>query len=247
MNHHNILDDERTSDHFEVYDQFHNQKDAKPLIELLKSNKIPYEVEVPKQLMDTVLGGEAHTPKVFVKIYPHDFQRVNHLVETDMLRLIREEKINLKNHFLSEYSDEELMDVLSKPDEWNFDTTIIARHLLQSRGVEITEQQIKGLQEKRLREIRKPRKGNKGWLVALLLLSTFGCFLFLWWFVGYLANLAICLGMSYYYWMDVTTDPNGGKFYTFDPQTRNWGKAFFMLTVVSNLIFLAIFFGKFWS
>lgn len=246
MNQNNILDDERTNTPFEVYDQFHNQKDAKGLIELLKSNNIPYEVEMPKQLMDTVLGGEAQMPRVFVKVYPNDFQRVNHLVESDMLRLIQEGKINLQKHFLNEYTDEELLDVLSKPDEWNFDTTVIAKQLLQLRGVEITDAQIKVLRETRLSEIRKPRKGNIAWLVALLLLSLFGYLFLLWWFVGYLANLAICFGMSYYFWMDVTTDPNGGKFYTFDRRTRNWGKALFILTLVSNLIFLAIFFGKFW-
>lgn len=245
MNTSNILDNEFTNTQFAVYDQFHSQKDAKSLIALLKSNNIPHEVEVPRQLVDTVLGGEAHAPKVFVKVYPHDFQRVNHLVESDMLRLIHDGKIDLKKHFLYDYTDDELIDVLSKPDEWNFDTTIIAKHLLQSRGIELDAQKIKGLQEKRLNEIRKPRQGNKGWLVALSMLSVFGCLFLLWWFVGYLANLAICFGMSYYFWMDVTTDPNGGKFYTFDRQTRNWGKALFMLTIVSNVIFLVAFFWKF--
>lgn len=242
MNTSNILDEELANTRFEVYDQFHNQKDAKPLLTLLKSNNIPYEVETPKQLIDTVLGGEAPMPKVFVKIALQNFQRLNKLVEEETLRLIQDGKISLKKHFLNEYSNDELLEVLSKPDEWNFDTTVIAKHLLLSRGIELNDRQIKELREKRLGEIRKPRKGSRAWIIALLLLGVFGCTLLLWWYVGYLANLTICLGMSYYYWMDVTTDPNGGRFYTFDLQTRNWGKAIFILAIISNLTFLAAFF-----
>ena len=45
----------------------------------------------------------------------------------------------------------------------------------------------------------------------------------------------ICIGMAFYYWKDVTIDPNGGKFYTFDLKTRNRGKAILILAVIVRL------------
>ncbi|MBC7775064.1 MAG: hypothetical protein H7246_06455 [Phycisphaerae bacterium] len=236
-----ILDDGFANPTLEVYDKFHNPADAKPLISLLKSNGILHEVEVPKQLTDTLIVGEAiaFAPKVFVKLRPHDFQRVNKLVEEDMLRLIEEGKIDLKQHFLYEFTNAELWDVIGKPDEWNYDTMVIAKYLLESRGVEVSTAQLDFMKEDRLLKIRKPKKGNEIWMVVLLFLNLF----------GFAPNLAswllmsiICFGMAYYYWKDVTIDPNGKKFYTFDSKTRNRGKAIFILAVAVRLVALVWYF-----
>ncbi len=237
-----ILDNGFANPTLEVYDKFHTAADAKPLISLLKSNDILHEVEVPKQLTDTLIVGEAiaFVPKVFVKLRPQDFQHVNRLVEEDMLRLIQEGKIDLKQHFLFEFSNAELWDVIGKPDEWNFDTMVIAKYLLESRGVEVSTAQLDFMKEDRLLKIRKPKKGNEVWMIVLVLLS----------FLVYVPNLSgwllttlICFGMAYYYWQDVTIDPNGEKFYTFDTKTRNWGKAVLILAVVVRLAAFVWFFG----
>lgn len=228
----------------EVYDQFHTAADAKHLISVLKSNGIFHEVEVPKQIMDSLMGGDAHSPKVFVKLPLQDFELVNQLVEADMLRLIQEGKVNLKKHFLQEYSNEELLEVLRKSDEWSIDTTVIARHFLQVRGIELNQEQIKALREERIQEIRKPKKGSTGWMIVLFLLGGFGFLFFLWWYVAYLTVLVICFGMGYYFWKDVTTDPKGGRFYTFDLPTRSQGRTILILTAVTNLAFLIWFFGR---
>jgi hypothetical protein len=146
-----------------------------------------------------------------------------------MVQLIQEGKIDLKQHFLYEYTNAELWDVMSKPDEWNFDAVVIAKYLLESRGVEVSTAQLDFMKEDRLLKIRNPKKGNDAWMIVLLLLS----------FLVYVPNLAgwllttlICFGMAYYFWKDVTIDPNGEKFYTFDSKTRIKGKAILILAVI---------------
>ena len=49
--------------------------------------------------------------------------------------------------------------------------------------------------------------------------------------------------MAYYYWQDVTIDPNGNKFYTFDLKTRNRGKVILILTILVRIAALVWFFG----
>lgn len=231
-----ILDDEFKASQFEVYDRFHNLADSKYLISLLQSNHIRFELEKPKQLVDAVIGGDAPIPKVFVKISSRDFQRVNKLIEEDTLRLIQENKLNLKGHFLHDFTDAELLDVLRKPDEWNFDTTVIARHLLQSRGVEFSEQQIDEMKATRIAEVRKPRQGSRAWIIALFILGLAGGFFF------HFLSLIIAFPMAYYYWTDVSIDSNGNKFYTFDKQTRDLGKVIFYLTAAAVVARLTLLF-----
>jgi len=237
-----MLDDNFAHTTFEVYEKFHSDADAKPLIALLKSNRILHEVEVPKQLVDTIIVGEAmaFAPKVFVKLRPQDFQRVNQLMEEDMLRLIQEGKIDLKQHFLYEFTNTELWDVIGKPDEWNFDTMVIAKYLLESRGVEVSAAQLNFMKEDRLLKIRKPRKGNDVWMIVLVFLSlqVFSSNI-----IGWIMPTMICVGMAYYYWKDVTIDPNGNKFYTFDLKTRNRGEAILIFAILVRMAALVWFFG----
>jgi hypothetical protein len=231
-----ILDDELKSSKFEVYDKFPAQEDARYLVSLLKKHNILFEVEKPKQLVDTAIGGDAPIPKVFVKIFPQDFKRVNKLIEDDTLRLIEEGKMDIKGHFLHDFTDEELLDVLRKPDEWNFDTTAIARYLLKSRGVEFSEQQMNEIKAKRIAEVRRPKPGNRIWIVALFILGLAGGF---YWHV---LSLIIAFPMAYYYWTDTSLDPNGQRFYTFDKQTRQFGKIIFYLTTLALLARVAMIF-----
>lgn len=142
----------------EVYDQFYTTADAEHLISLLQSNNILHEVEVPKQIMDTVMGGDGHGPKVFVKLPLADFELVNQLREDSILLNIQEGKVVIKYHYLHDNTNEELLEVLRKPDVWSFGTRVIARHLLGLRGVAVAldPQQIKAFQEERIQEIRKP-------------------------------------------------------------------------------------------
>lgn len=221
----------------ETYQEFHSSEDAKPLITILKSNKIVHEVEVPKQIMDNVMGGDPLAPTVFIKLRLEDFKRVNQLVEDDIRKLIQEGKVDLQAHFLFEASEEELMDVLRKPDEWSIDTVVIAQQLLQLRGVELSPQQIEALKEKRQEAVKKPKKGSDEWIFALFLLGSGGWVLLSFSLIGYLTTFATCLGMGYYFWKDITTGPNGERYLTFDQATRKKGKIIMILTLISNALF----------
>ncbi len=236
-----ILDEGFADSTLEVYEKFHSSADAKHLILLLKSNAILHKVETPKPLADPLFVGEAisFVPKVFVKLRPKDFTRVNQLVEADMLQQIQQGKIDLDQHFFQEFTNAELWDVVRKPDEWNYDAVAIAKYLLESRGVEVSTEQVDVIKEERVRIIRKPRKGRKEWIFALYLVSLAG---FLPFFRVGIVTTIICLGMGYYYWQDITIDPNGEKFYTFDAKTRNSGKLILNLAVGACLASVAWYF-----
>jgi hypothetical protein len=224
-----VLDENSIPRRRELYDKFSDEASARYLVELLKKHRIPYEVEKPKQLMDAIIVGESLNPKVFVNIYPEDFQRVNQLIEDDTLAMIETGKIDLKGHYLQDFSDEELKDVMCKPDEWNFDTTVIARYLLQQRGREYTSEQWAEMRARRFDELRKPKPGSRRWLISLFSMAIFGGFFW------HVLSLLIAFPMAYYYWKDTSLDPQGQRYFTFDEKTRNLGRFIFVLTVLAMI------------
>ncbi|MEO6036959.1 MAG: hypothetical protein ABIQ93_01015 [Saprospiraceae bacterium] len=231
-----ILDHEFKETRFEVYDRFQSVEDAQYLVALLQENAVPHQVEQPSRIVDSVFTGEGFVPKVFVRVHFSDFKKINWLIEQDTLRLIREHKIDLAGHFLAEFSNQELIEVVNKPDEWNFDTATIARYLLQTRGVQYSEKQIAEKKEERLAEVRKPRSGSRIRIIALFVIGFLGAY-----FWGFLF-LLLALPMGLYYWRDLSVDLNGGRFYTFDQPTRNLGMAIFFFTLAVFLLRLVVIF-----
>ncbi|HLP96326.1 MAG TPA: hypothetical protein VK168_19925 [Saprospiraceae bacterium] len=221
---------------FITFQEFHTLEDAEILLDLLKKHKIYHKVEAPKPIMDTVMGGSPVTPKYFIKLYADDFKKVNLLFESETFKALQEGKISTAGHFLEEYTNEELKEVVKKPDEWSPESAAMARHLLHSRGIMLDDSTLDALREERISQIGQPKKGSSGWIVALYILSFGGISFFFLSLAAYMAVVCICLGMSQYYWRDITTDPYGKRFYTFDSATRLHGKVNFGLTMAMNIL-----------
>jgi hypothetical protein len=225
-----------TSPQLTIFQEFHTLDDAQTLLDLLKKHKIYHKVEAPKPIMDTVMGGSPVTPKYFVKLYSDDFKRVNLLFESETFKALQEGKITTEGHFLEEYDHEELKEVVKKPDEWSPESAAMARHLLHTRGFDLDDSTLDTLREERISQIGQPKKGSSGWIVALYILSFGGITFFFLSLAAYMAIVCIGLGMSQYYWRDITTDPYGKRFYTFDSATRLHGKVNFGLTMAMNIL-----------
>jgi hypothetical protein len=60
--------------------------------------------------------------------------------------------------FLKTFTDKELMDVIYADDEWGEENCAIAKNILEARGIELTEDDISELHEKRMDDMHKPRR-----------------------------------------------------------------------------------------
>lgn len=230
-----VLDDDFARPTFEVYRTFYTESDAKHLISVLQSSNIPHQIERPKPLMDAVMGGDPHSPKIFVRVRKEDFKRLNQMVEEDMLQLMTQFEGELDDHFLQEYTDEELMEVLRKPESWSMDVVVVARQLLKKRGLEVSTEAMQRMRAERLEIARQPQKINKQWLIALYLLAPLGALLLFLTLAGYLAVLCISVGMGFYYWTSTTIDADGERFYTFDEAAQQHGKRIVWLSIACHV------------
>jgi hypothetical protein len=110
---------------------------------------------------------------------------------------------------------------------------------LNDRGIPIPKEHVDGFNKKINEELRKGQKGHLGWMAFYFILATVG---------GLLVSPFFLLGgigMGWYYWQDKTVDNEGGKFYTFEKNTRFYGQVIFYLGWLSILAgALLLYFGN---
>ena len=70
-----------------------------------------------------------------------------------------------ENSLLNEFNDEELLDVIKKPDEWAVEDIVMAQSLLEKRGKHVSDEVVEAYRNKRLEEVRQPKFGGYGTII----------------------------------------------------------------------------------
>jgi hypothetical protein len=225
---HEILDHEMTQGEFAFYREFHTLEYAREYTSMLDRNHILYRLENSSDLLiDKAIVGQKLMPEAVLKILPRDFPRVNRLIE----QMIESQPVP-PGHYLLDFTDLELFDILEQSDEWTVEDLALARKVLRERGLPVSSEQIRRMKEERYRELRSGKKGQIHWLLIYLACIIAGLLLFSPLF------LLAGLGMGYYYWQDRSTDPEGRRFYTFEPVTRQWGRYIFIGGIVISVAYI---------
>jgi hypothetical protein len=192
---------------FITFQKLESQEDAENVIAILQEAGIAVQFETVATPVDVTFTGNAQPAEVIIKIHPDDFEKANEALELQARTVVVEYP---DDHYIFNFTDDELMEVVQKEDEWSVEDFILAQKLLKERGKEVTEDQLHSFRKQRIEEFRKPVKGETGWIV-------FG---FLTAFLGGL--LGIIIGMIHYRMKK--TDPTGHRFYAYDEPTRKSGR-----------------------
>lgn len=162
---------------FITYKKFNDIALANELAELLDENKVTYFLE-EEDLVFNPAFSYTNTKEYAVKIRPEDFERVNDLLKQDADENIGDVEAD---YYLFAFTNEELMDVVTKADEWSVFDVQLARKLLAERGHVISDDEIEDIEEKRIDDLRRPDEPQTSWIVigylAALLGGVFGIFI----------------------------------------------------------------------
>lgn len=206
---------------FLTYKKFHEQESVEALTQILNDNQIEFEVTEDRDSLDSLYGDKHLNRQFFVKIRRDDFSIV------DSILLMDSEKYLVtadKGHYLYEFTDEELFDILSKPDEWNEFDFQLAKKILNERGKEINNETIELLKKQRINELAKPEDSSKVWIYAGYLFALLGGLL------GIFMGLALITTKK--------TLPNGQRVYTYSSRHRKHGTRIFVIGIIMFLISL---------
>jgi hypothetical protein len=205
---------------FVTYEKFATIGELKGFVELLQENNIPYELEEDVQLFDASFANISHHRDYRVQLLPQDFQRVDELRN-------KQAEIELSeidpDYYLFQFTNEELIDLISKQDEWSPFDFQLARKILKNRGREISSGEIHELKEQRIEQLSQPEKDSKPWVIIGYVCA------FLFPFFGII--------MGIYMLSSKKTLPNGQKVYSFSQSTRNSGT---IILLISCMVFALV-------
>jgi len=209
---------------FVLFQSFYTENEAASVIEQLRENGIDYRLERSKELLDKAFIGEDLEKKIFLKIKSFDFSRANQVLDAHILQNIAALE---KDYYLFSFTNDELIEILRKPDEWSRQDFLIARKILDERGQPINEEVIKDLKSKRINELSREESEPTSTIIA-----------------GYILAVLFSLVGLFYGLTFLTAKkniPNGRRVLTYSRSTRKHGRNIVILSAVS--LFLLVMNG----
>jgi hypothetical protein len=205
-----------------TYRKFNSLEELSDLKDLFNKNKIEYIIEDTLPAVDLSFSGNNTFEKdIRIKIKSSDFDIADKLLEDLAGNMIGEID---KDNYLLEFTNEELLEIIEKPDEWSKSDFFVAQNILKNRGVDLTKEKIEDLKRERLNQLAQPEKGQTGWIVAGYIAAILGGFLGV--FTG---------------WHLLTfkkTLPNGQRVYEYDTTARNHGQKILIIGIVCLIFWI---------
>lgn len=208
-------------DRFVLFQSFMDEGDAMPVIEVLKENKIEYNVEIYKEPIDSVIAGEVARDKYYLKIRSQDFPKANEALDQVILKNLSSLE---PDYYLFSFSSEELLEIIKKPDEWSRQDFLIARKILEERGIPIDDEQVSRMKSKRIHDLAKEEKEPTIKIIAGYI-------------TAFLANpIGLFLGLALL--VTKKTLPDGSRVFAYTEGTRNHGRAIFIISLAMLILLI---------
>jgi len=210
-----------TEDKFITFHKFNLLEDAQELISTLKKNDIKVQIEDTSPPVDITFSGNKLQNEIRIKVKQSDFGIANQILEKQAEQLI--DKFP-NDYYLYDFTDNELIEIIEKSDEWSKEDYMLSQKILKDRGNEISKEEIEKIKQKRIEDLRTPEKGHIGWLIFGFTSAVLG------------GLLGIFIG--WFHWGFKKTDPTGQQFYAYDQQTRKTGQIIFWIGLVATIYWI---------
>ena len=207
-----------------TFQKFNDIELANEIAERLKQSDIDCFVEDNQgKFFDPSFANNSVEPNVVIKLKPDDFLKANQALEDYYQKQL--DTVD-KDYYLFEFSDAELMDMISKPDEWgNFDYQL-AQKILKDRGKEIKPDIIQNLKTQRIDELSSPEKASRLLIIAGYFFIFFG------------AVIGIIIGWSLY--NSKKTLPNGLRVFVYRHEDRMQGSRILLMATIVLVLAIII-------
>ncbi|MEQ1733205.1 MAG: hypothetical protein ABL940_06000 [Bacteroidia bacterium] len=206
---------------FITYKKFQNANQLYEIAELLKQNSILFEIEDNTTRVSQFIIGQDYEDNIAIKISPDDFITVNKLLEDNATELIN--NLN-EDYYLYKFSNDELMQIVVEPDKWGEIDQKLSVKLLNNRGVTVTKELLKTLEQKRFKELSAQETASNLWIIAGYISSLLG------------GLLGIGIGMSLC--TTKRTLPNGDSVYVYIDKDRSDGRNMMIIGAIMFMVSL---------
>jgi hypothetical protein len=204
-----------------VFRSFYTQDEAFSLLGFLTEKGINGTVVKHRPVGEKVYIGVDYDRPFHLKIKGPDFNKANAILDAYILQNLSEIE---PDYYLYSFSDEELLEIITKPDEWNNQDIVLAKKILNDRGQIISEQQVEANKLNRINHLEKPDKEGRMFIILGYLLALFFNFL------GVLFGLLMINSTK--------TLPDGRKVFIYEKSSRKHGRNMIIIGLITTSIFL---------
>ncbi|HMU05599.1 MAG TPA: hypothetical protein PJ990_18325 [Saprospiraceae bacterium] len=217
---------------YEFYRHVASSEEIERIKAVFNENLISYEIDSPNTIIDESIIGKGLLPKFTIKLKEEDFQKANILLEKNIA-----DTFDLHNDFthFNDFTIEELLEIINKSDEWSIESVVASKRILESRGVQISDEEILALKEERNEGIRQGKQASS--------IVQIGYFLAI--FLGlYLGTIFIVAGiaMGYYYSFGKSSDMFGQKYFVYNERSRRNGNFIFFGGIIGLILQIYLLF-----
>jgi len=210
-------------DDFSIFKRFPHLELAEETAKILNDAGIKTIIADNAPSLDSTFGGSPLQNEIEIRVLPADFKEAEAILQKRAEQLIEEVD---EDYYLFSYTDDELYNILVKPDEWGEINYVLAQQILKKRGKEIDQEMIDTFKKERIEELAQPEKNQMGWVVAGYIFA----------FIGGLVGLIIGWAL----WKAKKTLPDGSKVHSYSEKDRKQGKYIFYIGIIVLPIVLLI-------
>ena len=224
MDQNDILDNQwipKKNEKFTLFRKSKHSEGIYQIAEILKSNNIKHQLIDNSVTQELNYADTLHN-ETELKLKPSDFERANELIKNSITVSLDQ---YADDYYLFEFDNDELFEILLKPDEWGDVDYMLSKLILKKRGVDVNEDLIKSLRTQRIKELKKPESAQNSIIIAGFIFALLGGL------IGLLIGWYISTAKK--------TLPNGEKVYSFDKKDRLKGK---VILIIGLIVFPIVFY-----
>jgi hypothetical protein len=211
------------TENFLTFQRFNDEELAKDLIDKLNENGIPLETEDSNKFFDPTFALNPLSREISVKLRPGDFEVAQKLLANHYKAQL--DSVD-PDYYLFTFSDQELAEIILKPDEWGDFDYQLAQKILSERGKEIKPEVADLLRKQRIDELAKPETSHR-YVVVIGYFSAF---------FGGLLGILIGWHLSY----SKKTLPDGRSIYRYTEKERDDGTRILLVGTVCFVIWFFV-------
>jgi hypothetical protein len=216
------------------YRSYNDKALANELCQLLTEHNIPFDWESTEGLFDASFTNNDILNIYYIKIRQEDFEKADEI----LMSLAKEEKEEpVEDYYLYSFSNEELLDVLKKPDDWNEYDRYWADKILAKRGIQVNPEELNKAKNERLAELKKPWTLDKLWIICAIALWVYSFY-----FITFYWSIAVMF-IGGYISLSKKTMPDGERVKAFSKGDRLIGKIVLIAGIALTLFIFLQYFG----
>ena len=207
------------ADNYSSFKTFNDRETAEDFSEVLKEYAIEFYIEEDVLEFDPTYANNELDKDFHIMVKQTDFVKAKQAYEAYFKKQLHNAP---PDYYLFSFSNEELKEIMAKPDEWGTFDYLLAEKILQDRGLGVSDAEKQTLKTERYKTLQEQQKDKPS---NILLYYIFCLIVF---------PIGILIGWAWAFSKKMM--PDGKKVATYDESIQRHGKIIFTIAL---LLFIA--------